>query len=210
MIRLENMDCIEYLRGLPDRSIDLTLTDPPYGIRADSKKSSGFGRTQGSKYKGDWDKEIPSKEYFDEIIRVSRKCIIFGGNYFAHLLPPSRGWLVWDKKGNIRADNNFSDCELIYTSFDIVCKKITFMQAGRFSDTKDERVHPTQKPTELIDKLLDMFSRPDDTILDCFMGSGSTGISCVRKGLNFIGIEKDKHYYEIAKQRINREMTMRW
>lgn len=194
-------DCLEIMKDIPDKSVDLTLTDPPYGIKAD-KGSAGFGVAKGRKYKGNWDSKIPSKQYFDEILRVSKNVIIFGGNYFAHLLPPSKHWIVWDKKGDIKFKNPFADCELIYTSFDKVCKKIVFKQQGFISDTKDKRVHPTQKPTELLQQLIELYSNENDLILDCFMGSGSTGVACINTNRKFIGIELDENYFNIAKERI--------
>lgn len=194
-------DCLELMRGIPDKSIDLILTDPPYGIGRD-KGIYGYGVAKGRKYKDDWDKMIPLKETFDEIIRVAKNVIIFGGNYFAHCLPPSKHWIVWDKKGDVAFKNPFSDCELMYTSFNRVVKKITFKQQGFIKDTKDERFHPTQKPTELLTQILETYSNEGETVLDCFMGSGSTGVACVRTNRNFIGMEMDKKYIEIAEKRI--------
>lgn len=123
-----NADCIDIMRSMPDNSVDLVLTDPPYGINRD-KGSAGFGCAKGRTYKGNWDSKIPSKEVFDEILRVGKNVIIFGGNYFAHLLPPSKCWLVWDKKGNIKFKNPFADCELVYTNFNKVVKKYIFFTA---------------------------------------------------------------------------------
>ena len=200
--QLVHGDCLEVLKTLPDKSIDLILTDPPYGINAD-KGSAGFGVAKGRKYKGNWDKKIPPKEIFDEMLRVSKNTIIFGGNYFAHYLPPSKHWIVWDKKGDIAFKNPFADCELIYTTFNKVVKKIVFKQQGFISDSKDKRVHPTQKPTELLQIILDTYTEPGDVVLDCFMGSGSTGVAAVNTNRKFIGIELDTKYFEIAKQRIN-------
>lgn len=202
MIDLQQGDCLKIMKNMPDKSVDLIVTDPPYGIGRD-KGSYGFGIAQGKKYKGNWDKKIPSKQHFDEMLRISKNCIIFGGNYFAHFLPPSKHWIFWDKKGNIKFKNPFADGELIYTTFDKVTKKITFLQQGFISDSKDIRVHPTQKPTELLQQIINTYSRPYDVILDCFMGSGSTGVACVNTNRNFIGMELDEHYFEVAKNRID-------
>ena len=197
---LINGDCLEEMKKLEDNSIDLCLTDPPYGKKAD-KGTNGFGSSKNRKYKGGWDSKIPSKEVFDEICRISKNQIIFGGNYFSHHLKPSKCWIVWDKKGDIAFNNPFADCELIYTSFSKPIKRIVFKQQGFIKDSKDERYHPTQKPTELIEKIIKIYSDAQ-SIIDPFMGSGSTGV--VAKNLNrkFIGIEKDEKYFEIAKQRI--------
>ena len=136
------------------------------------------------------------------MLRVSKKVIIFGGNYFAHLLPPSKCWIFWDKKGDIAFKNPFADGELIYTNFTKPVKKIVFKQQGFITDSKDRRVHPTQKPSELMQILIENYTNENDIILDCFMGSGSTGVACMNTGRKFIGIELDKNYFNIAKQRI--------
>ena len=201
MYKLINGDCLEIMKDIPSKSIDLIVTDPPYGINRD-KGSYGYGIAKGRKYKGNWDKEIPKKEVFDEMLRISKNIIIFGGNYFAHYLPPSKHWIVWDKKGDINFKNPFADCELIYTSFNKVVKKIVFKQQGFITDSKDKRVHPTQKPTELLDIIINNYSEENDVILDCFMGSGTTGISALRNNRRFLGIELDENYFEIAKKRI--------
>ena len=130
------------------------------------------------------------------------KAIIFGGNYFAHLLPPSKCWIFWDKKGNVAFKNPFADGELIYTNFTKPVKKIVFKQQGFITDSKDKRVHPTQKPSELMQILIENYTNENDTILDCFMGSGSTGVACANTNRKFIGIELDESYFNIAKQRI--------
>lgn len=102
-------DCLEVMKHIPDKSIDLILTDPPYGIKAD-KGIGGFGTSKTDKhYKGGWDNNRPSKEYFDEIIRISKQAIIFGGNFFADLLPQGNHWIFWDKKGDIKFQNPYSD-----------------------------------------------------------------------------------------------------
>ena len=201
MYKLYNGDCLEYLKTLKDNEIDVIITDPPYGKKAD-KGTNGFGCSKNRRYNDNWDNKIPSKEVFDEILRVSKKAIIFGGNYFAHLLPPSKCWIFWDKKGDIAFKNPFADGELIYTNFTKPVKKIVFKQQGFITDSKDKRVHPTQKPSELMEILINEYTKEDDIILDCFMGSGSTGVACMNINRKFIGIELDENYFNIAKQRI--------
>lgn len=151
-------DCLEIMKTIPDKSIDLVITDPPYGKKA-SKGTNGFGSSKNRRYKDDWDNFIPTKEYFDEMLRISKNVIIFGGNYFAHLLPPSGCWLVWDKKGDIKFQNPFADCELIYTNFKKPVKKYVFKQQGFITDSEDKRYHPTQKPSELVQKLIEDWSK---------------------------------------------------
>ena len=201
MYKLYNGDCLEYLKTLKDNEIDIIITDPPYGKKAD-KGTNGFGCSKNRRYNDNWDSKIPSKEVFDEILRVSKKAIIFGGNYFAHLLPPSKCWIFWDKKGDVAFKNPFADGELIYTNFTKPVKKIVFKQQGFITDSKDKRVHPTQKPSELMETLINEYTKEDDIILDCFMGSGSTGVACMNINRKFIGIELDENYFNIAKQRI--------
>ena len=201
MYKIYNRDCLEYLKTLKDNEIDVIITDPPYGKKAD-KGTNGFGCSKNRRYNDNWDSRIPSKEVFDEILRVSKKVIIFGGNYFAHLLPPSKCWIFWDKKGDVAFKNPFADGELIYTNFTKPVKKIVFKQQGFITDSKDKRVHPTQKPSELMEILINEYTKEDDVILDCFMGSGSTGVACMNTNRKFIGIELDENYFNIAKQRI--------
>lgn len=201
MIKIINGDCLEELKKMSDHSIDLILTDPPYGKKAD-KGTNGFGSAKNRRYMSEWDSFVPEKDVFDEMLRVGKKVIIFGGNYFAHLLPPSKCWIVWDKKGEIAFKNPFADCELIYTNFTKPVKKYTFKQQGFITDSKDKRYHPTQKPSELIEIILKDWSSDGDTILDPFMGSGTTGVACKNLNRSFIGIELDKEYFEIAKKRI--------
>ena len=159
--------------------------------------------------KGGWDNVRPSEELFNEMLRVSKNVIIFGGNYFADILPPSNHWIFWDKKGGIAFKNPFADGELIYTSFTKPIKRITFRQQGFITDSKDERYHPTQKPSELIELLLTQYSKEGDIVLDCFMGSGTTGIACVRTMRKFIGVELDEGYFRVSEDRIFMETLKR-
>ena len=201
MYKLYNGDCLEYLKTLKDNEIDVLITDPPYGKKAD-KGTNGFGCSKNRKYNDNWDSKIPNKEVFDEMLRVSKKVIIFGANYFAHLLPPSKCWIFWDKKGDVAFKNPFADGELIYTNFTKPVKKIVFKQQGFITDSKDKRVHPTQKPSELMQILIENYTNENDIILDCFMGSGSTGVACMNTNRRFIGIELQENYFNMAKQRI--------
>jgi len=204
-IELIHGDCLVEMKKIPDKSIDLVLTDPPYGKNA-CKGTNGFGSATNRRYVGGWDNNIPTKECFDEMLRIGKNLIIFGGNYFAHLLPPSKCWIVWDKKGDIAFQNPFADCELLYTTFSKPVKKYVFKQQGFITDSKDKREHPTQKPSELTKKLLEDWG--GQTILDPFMGSGTTGVACKELGRNFIGIEIDKNYFEIAQRRIANTQEM--
>lgn len=197
-----NQDCLEGMKSLPDKCIDLIITDPPYGKKAD-KGTNGFGAAKNRQYTGNWDSKIPEKEIFDEMFRIAKNVIIFGANYFAHQLPPSVCWLFWDKKGDIAFQNPFADGELIYTTFKKPIKRIVFKQQGFITDSKDVRQHPTQKPSELVQMLIEQYSNEGDIILDPFLGSGTTAVASVRTNRHYIGYEIDDHYFDIACERLD-------
>ena len=198
-------DCLDLMKMIPDKSIDLVLTDPPYGISAD-KGTGGFGSSKHTvkKYKDSWDNKCPDSKCFDELLRVGGLCIIFGGNYFTDKLPVSRGWIVWDKVGEVLFDNPYSKCELLWTSKNMVCQKYTIIQMGFISKEK-ERFHPTQKPIELLEYIIRDYSKPTDIIFDGFLGSGTTAVACERLGRRWIGCEISEEYCTIADKRIKAE-----
>jgi len=192
-------DCLEIMKEIDNKSIDLILTDPPYGKKSD-KGTGGFGSSKNRRYADNWDSVIPIADVFNEIFRISRNQIIFGGNYFN--LPISNCWLVWDKKGDIAFKNPFADCELIWTSFKKPIKKYLFKQQGFIRDSKDKIYHPTQKPTGLFQRILEDFSNENDIIFDPFIGSGTTAVACKLLDRNFIGIEINPDYVDIANKRL--------
>ena len=198
-------DCLEVMRGFADNQFDLVLTDPPYGKKA-SKGTNGLGVAKNRKYTDDWDNFAPSQEYFDEMRRVSKNQIIFGGNYFADKLPVSNCWIVWDKIGNLKFDNPFAQAELAWTSFNKTVKKYTVVAQGFVKDSKDETEHPTQKPTELLKQIIRDFA--DGTILDPFAGSGSTLRAAKDLGFDCTVIEIDPKYIEIIKKRERQEVLL--
>lgn len=199
--KIINADCYDILRQLPDKSIDLVLTDPPYGINAD-KGTNGFGISSNRRYSGGWDNKVPNVDVFIQIQRVAKNLLVWGGNYFADKLPISKCWIVWDKKGNMDFQNPFSDVELAWTNFTGVSKKYTCIQQGFVSDDKSERIHPTQKPLPLFQWCLQNYSKEGDLILDCFSGSGTTAVACHNLKRRFICIEKDPDYYEASVKRL--------
>ena len=187
-----NADCLDILKQLPDKCIDLVLTDPPYGIGDKFKggKNSKMNKFNKVVDKG-WD-NAPNKEYFDEIFRVSKNQIIFGGNYFN--LPPTRCFLVWDKQ--ISFDFSLAMAEYAWTSFDKVAK------IYRMISEKQNRIHETQKPLKLIQMILNDYSKENELNLDCFSGSGTTAIACHNLKRRFICIEKDEDYYKASVERL--------
>ena len=199
---IECGDCLELMKGIPDGSVDLVLTDPPYGKKAD-KGTNGFGSAKNRRYGGGWDSKRPSKEVFDEMLRIGKNVIIFGGNYFADILPPSNHWIFWDNEGDIAFQNPFADGELIYTTFKKPIKRIVFKQQGFITDSKDKRYHPTQKPSELVEMLIKEYSKEGDLVLDPFLGSGTTAVACVNTNRHYIGFELDTQYYDIACKRLD-------
>lgn len=197
-------DCNDYLKLIPDNSIDLVLTDPPYGIGAD-KGAGGYGISPKNtlKFEDNWDNQPPSKETFDNLLRIGKKVIIFGGNYFTDKLPVNGHWLVWDKIGNIKFNNPFSDCELLWTNIDKkVVKKYINIQQGFLNDG-DDRFHPTQKPYRLIADIIQDYTEENDLILDAFSGSGT--ICCCARDNNrrFIGFEINETFYKKSVDRLN-------
>jgi site-specific DNA-methyltransferase (adenine-specific)/modification methylase len=189
-------DCMDVLPKLPDGAVDAVVTDPPYGIKA----ANGFGVAKSApvkKYEGSWDDSPCSPDTIDEMRRASRHQIIFGGNYFD--LPPSRCWLIWDK---VNGKNPLADCEMAWTNLDAAVRLIRHRWHGMLRDGNDgERVHPTQKPTDVMSWCMGKLP-PTNTILDPFMGSGTTGVACVKTGRKFIGIELSRDYFDIAVKRI--------
>jgi site-specific DNA-methyltransferase (adenine-specific) len=199
------MDCLGFMKDLPDKCIDLVLTDPPYGIH---DKINNGGRTQqyaGNKFailydKNPWDRQRPPAMHFENIFRLSKNQIICGGNYFVEHLPVSRGWIFWDKMGEgMSSVNN----ELIFTSFDISIK--TFQRChgnDKGFMTPDGGLHPTQKPVALGLWILENYSKPDDLILDCYCGSGSFCVAAKMLNRRYIGIDISEEYCKIARERL--------
>lgn len=187
-------DCSDYLQTSP--VFDLCLTDPPYGIGADKAASKNGGKWGWTYYgETDWDSERPQKEVFDLIMAKSKTQIIWGGNYFTDYLPPSMQWLVWDKG---QRDFSLADCEFAWTSQNKAARVFTYARALALQDGKQ---HPTQKPVELFSWCLDQVPKAK-TVCDPFLGSGTSAISCIRRGLTFVGIEREQGYFDGACKRI--------
>jgi len=204
-VKLYLGDCLEILPQLEAGSVDLVLTDPPYGIGI-NRNANNFGvATNTSRQATDleWDDKIPDKAHFSQIFRVSKNQIVFGANYFWDNFYSSQCYIIWDKRGSL-PPVPFCDTEFAWTSFvKRMSKRYVIVNHGFIRDSKDERTdHPTQKPTELMKQILVDFSEPSDTILDPFMGSGTTLVACVQTGRKGIGIEIEEKYFDIAVKRI--------
>jgi site-specific DNA-methyltransferase (adenine-specific)/modification methylase len=192
-------DCRDILPTLAP--VDLVLTDPPYGIGEAAGKNKSRGLMAVSKDYGDdqWDNEPPPDDLIDAIRAKGRYQIMFGGNYFT--LPPSSCWLVWDKDNG---STDFADCELAWTNLPQAVRRLKFRWQGMLQENmgaKELREHPTQKPVPVIRWALGQ-AKGVQTVLDPFMGSGTTGVACVEMDKTFIGIEREAKYFDIACKRI--------
>lgn len=203
-ITITNEDNMALMARYPDNYFDLAIVDPPYGISyARGKNGYGVNQNRPTSDNVKWDKETPSLEYFNELFRISKNQIIWGGNYFTDKIPVSKCWIVWNKINNTENKSVFADAELCWTSFKKVVKMFTLRTLGFISDTKDvNRIHPTQKPTELYKWILENYAKQGDKILDTHLGSGSIAIACHDYGFELTACELDTEYYKKAIQRI--------
>ena len=187
-IELLNIDCMEYMRTLPDKAFDLAIVDPPYGIERDGHNgviSSGWKKHE---WKG-WDNATPTADYFSQLKRVSVNQVVWGANYFTQFLPSSMGWICWYKG---QEGLTMSDCELAYSSFNRATRHTTVF---RLELVKDGVIHPTQKPVALYKWLLTNYAKPGDRILDTHLGSGSHRIAAWDMGFDFWAWENDPDYF---------------
>jgi len=203
MINLIHGDCMELMADTPDKYYDLAIVDPPYGIDFAKTHTGNGWIVRDNK---EWDKEIPSTEYFTELRRVSINQIIWGANYMTEHLPPSMGWVFWDK-----GQRNFSlaDGELAYTSYQRALR-VFEMARGKHKAEDDKtggKIHPTQKPVALYKWLLHNYAKEGDKILDTHLGSGSIAIACHDYGYDLTATEIDKDYYNAAVKRYNKHIS---
>jgi site-specific DNA-methyltransferase (adenine-specific) len=204
-VKIFHGDCREILPTL-DVKVDLVLTDPPYGLNiAKTGKVGGMNKAQPKQYiASDWDSERLNIDIINVIRSKSVNQIIFGGNYIADLLPPSPCWIVWDKDNT----GNFADCELAWTSFKTATRKYLWRWNGMLQEAgtpKEYRYHPTQKPDGLFSAILSGYSLPEETILDPFLGSGTTCYCAKKLNRYSIGLEIEEKYCEIAAKRCMQE-----
>ncbi len=196
---ITNEDNMQLMARYEDNHFDLAIVDPPYGINA-SEMTMGSGKNKKYKKGKKWDNETPNLEYFKELQRVSKNQIIWGGNYFADKLKPSRCYIFWDK--GINGDCDFADGELAWCSFNKVLRIAPIRYKG-FLGADNVRIHPTQKPVKLYEWLLMNYAKEGDKILDTHLGSGSIAIACHNLGYDLTACELDKDYYNAAIKRIN-------
>jgi len=193
-------DCVTALKRYADNHFDLAIVDPPYGIDIANKLSNHSTVKHTAK---DWDKYTPTQEYWDELFRVSKNQIVWGGNYFmSKIQRDSPCWIFWDKNNG---DSTFADGEMAWTSFDspIRLAKIHWCGSAAKHETGQNKIHPTQKPIKLYDWILMKYAKPNDLILDTHLGSGSSRIAAYKGGFNFVGFEIDQEYYEAQEKRFN-------
>ena len=203
-----NVDCIEYMKTLPDNYFDLAIIDPPYGIGENggtNKTRGGVAKPKDYKPFAGGDRDAPSAEYFKELFRVSKNYIIWGANHFISRIPfDSPCWIVWDKDNG---NSHFADCELAITSFKTAVRRFKFRWNGMLQEdmkNKEVRIHPTQKPVKLYEWLLTKYAKPGHRIFDSHMGSGSSAIAAHNMGFEYVGCELDPHYYMVASERIKK------
>ena len=179
--------------------VDACVSDPPYGIGESAAKNRTRGNAAASGDYGhdDWDQEPADPAIIEWMLANSDWHIIFGGNYFS--LPPSKCWLVWDKENGA---NDFADCELAWTNLDKAVRRINWMWNGMLRKGKEERFHLTQKPLGVMEWCLSHLPAPVSIVLDPYAGSGTTGVACVKRRLQFIGIERERHHFDTMCRRI--------
>jgi len=203
-------DCLDIMREMPDKCVDLVLTDPPYGIGESNERNAtrenACRPTDYGHYA--WDSKRIPPEYFDEIRRISQNQIIFGGNYYGSILGDTSCYIVWDKDNT----GDFADCELAWTSFKTAVRKFKYRWNGMLQENmrdKEKRIHPTQKPVALFEWCLSRYSKPGDIILDPFLGSGTTVAACINLERQYIGIEISPDYVLASQQRIKKATEQR-
>jgi len=198
MLTITNEDNMLLMARYPDNYFDLAIVDPPYGIGIDGQKESIKKGSQIRKkhvFKN-WDNSIPQENYFNELKRVSKDQIIWGGNYFTEYLKPTKGWIFWYKG---QQDLTMSDGEMAWTSIKTVTRMVNIHRTHLWQEKPN---HPTQKPSKLYKWILDKYAKQGDKILDTHLGSGSIAIACHDYGFDLTACELDKEYFDKAMERI--------
>ena len=202
-IELTNECNMELMKRYPNNYFDLAIVDPPYGIGVDGQKQTINKNPKHNRKEHtqkNWDNSIPTKEYFNELQRVSKNQIIWGGNYFTEYLKPTKAWIFWYKG---QRDLTMSDGELAWTSFDSVTRQIEINRASLISQNT---FHPTEKPYKLYKWILDKYAKQGDKILDTHLGSMSIAIACIDYGFELVGCELDTEYYDKGIKRVQNHL----
>ena len=196
-IELHNIDCLLFMKQCEDKQFDLAIVDPPYGIdwmkQIENPNTKANWKVHEQK---DWDKNIPQQEYFDELFRVSKNQIVWGGNYMTEYLPPSPCWLIWDKMQEFTG----AVFEMAWTSFKSPAKAFRMSRVEAYANKN--KIHPTQKPERLYEWILDRYANEGDLILDTHLGSGSIAVACDKMGYDLVGLEIDSDYFTEANKRL--------
>ena len=211
MIELLNCDCMAYMATVPDKYFDLAIVDPPYGlgdrlVKGGAKGGMGTMRNLADDKVTTWDDKIPPPEYFTELQRVSKNQIIWGANHFIERINKNSScWLVWDKN---KVGGYFADAELAWTSFDTAVRTFKWTWHGFIQQNmgnKQERIHPTEKPIQLYQWILQNYAKEGDLILDTHLGSASIAIACHREKFSLVGCELIEEYYLAGLKRLENE-----
>jgi site-specific DNA-methyltransferase (adenine-specific) len=211
-LSLYNCDCMEFMATISDKYFELAIVDPPYGIGENGQRNltgdrptTKWKNPKSQIYKPFNDSKTPNQLYFTELKRISKNQIIWGGNNFTDFLDPSTGWIVWDKKVDIK--EHLSMCELAWSSFNIKCNKFEFLWAGFKKGEQVARINPCQKPVALYKWLLSKYAKQGDKIFDSHLGSMSIAIACHDYGFDLTGCELDVDYYNQAIERVKRHIA---
>ena len=204
-MKLLNIDCMEYMKTCEDNAFDLAIVDPPYGINYDkeqNKQAENERISNGGKWKKyhdtNWDSNVPTNEYFNELKRVSKEQIIWGGNYFFNV--NLTGVIIWNKGAN----GIFKEGEMAKTSINTFAIHY-ISRADAYINKCDSKIHPTQKPTQLYEWILMHYGKEGDKILDTHLGSGSSAIACHNRGFKLWACELDKEYFDASIKRIKQQ-----
>ena len=200
--KITNEDNMQLMARYPDKYFDLAIVDPPYGIDWMQQIQNPNTKANWKQYENkEWDKQTPTDEYWEQLFRVSKNQIVWGGNYMTDKLYPSSCWLIWDKM------QEFSGAvfEMAWTSFKSPAKAFRMSRVEAYAN--QNKIHPTQKPVQLYKWLLTNYAKQGDKILDTHLGSGSIAIACHDYGFELTACELDKEYFDKAMQRINNHVA---
>ena len=204
-MKISNECNMELMSRYEDNHFDLAIVDPPYGIGIDKAMNANKGKQGFKQYKEtEWDNETPTQEYFNELFRISKNQIIWGGNYFIDKIKkPSQCFVIWNK---VQRDFTMSDAEIAWSSFDKTIRCFDLSRGGAMgcNNRNGGKLHPTQKPVKLYEWLLMNYAKEGDKILDTHLGSGSIAIACHNLKFDLTACELDKEYFDAAMKRLKR------